>query len=191
MLARRSGFLRAAAMAGCGVLAVLANPPYDLWWLSFVLWWPWLWAIEGLTPRRAFFYGWIAGIVGIAWGFFWINELLIRFSGFPFALSVPVVLLFAVWYAMADHFGQETRAAGGTARAVFAFPQNNTRYPGYERWVPGFIDYLFVSMCMSSAMGPGDAVALARPVKLLMMLQTYLALVVVVVLAARAIGLIG
>lgn len=65
--------------------------------------------------------------------------------------------------------------------------------PSLVGWVqfPGFVDYLFVSFCMSSTLGPGDAVPLARSLKLLMMLQVSLSLLVLVVLAARAIGLIG
>jgi hypothetical protein len=105
-------------------------------------------------------------------------------------VHVSVVLIFAVWYTALDHPGQLERAAGGGARALLVFAQNNVTYPGYQGWTPGFADYLFVSFCMSNTLGPGDAVPLARPLKLLMMLQVSLALLVLVVLASRAIGLI-
>jgi hypothetical protein len=106
-------------------------------------------------------------------------------------VHISVVLIFAVWYTTLDHQGQLARAGGGTARALLVFPQNSGVYPGYQGWVPGFVDYLFVSFCMSSTLGPGDAVPLARPLKVLMMVQVSLALLVLVVLAARAIGLIS
>ncbi len=106
-------------------------------------------------------------------------------------VHVSVVLLFTVWYTTLDHPRKVQGAAGTPLRWWLVFPQNNVQYRGYEGWIPGFVDYLFVSFCMSSTLGPGDAVPLARPLKLLMMLQVSLALLVLVVLAARAIGLIG
>lgn len=106
-------------------------------------------------------------------------------------VHVSVVLLFTVWYTTLDHPRKMQGPGGARTRWWLAFPQNNVPYRGYEAWAPGFVDYLFVSFCMSSTLGPGDAVPLARPLKLLMMLQVSLSLLVLVVLAARAIGLIG
>jgi hypothetical protein len=106
-------------------------------------------------------------------------------------VHVSVVLLFTVWYTTLDHPRKVLWAAGAKSRPLLVFPQNNVQYPGYDDWLPGFVDYLFVSFCMSSTLGPGDAVPLARSLKLLMMLQVSVSLLVLVVLAARAIGLIG
>jgi hypothetical protein len=71
------------------------------------------------------------------------------------------------------------------------FPQDVAAYSGYADWVPGFVDYLFLSFSTSSTLGPTETLPLARPVKLLMILQVSISLLVLVVLAARAIGLIG
>ena len=83
-----------------GTAAVVANLGYGLWWLSFLLWIPWLHAIEGTTPRRALWLGWIAGVVAVFFGFFWIDELLRRFAGFPLPLSLATVFLFAAYQGL-------------------------------------------------------------------------------------------
>lgn len=101
------------------------------------------------------------------------------------------VLLFAVWYAALDHHGRLLRRVGVPARQALAFPQDIAPYPGYADWVPGFADYLFLSFSTSSTLGPTETLPLARPVKLLMIVQVSISLLVLVVLAARAIGLIG
>jgi hypothetical protein len=101
------------------------------------------------------------------------------------------VLLFAVWYAALDHHGRMLRRSAIPARQILLFPQDVAAYSGYADWVPGFVDYLFLSFSTSSTLGPTETLPLARPVKLLMILQVSISLLVLVVLAARAIGLIG
>ncbi len=54
-----------------------------------------------------------------------------------------------------------------------------------EGWSPGFIDYLFL------AFSPTDTLVLSRRMKLLLMAQSLISLLVVVVLAARAINTIA
>jgi apolipoprotein N-acyltransferase len=79
---------------------VLGCPDYDLWWLGFVAWVPWLASFEGATPRRAFLYGWLCGTITVFWGFFWLSDLLTRFADFNMWLAVPVTLLFALWQGL-------------------------------------------------------------------------------------------
>jgi apolipoprotein N-acyltransferase len=88
---------RIAAALVSAVCMVLACPTYDLWWLGLVGWVPWLWAMDGVRPRAAFFYGWITGTVTVFWGFFWMSELLTKFAGFPLIGALPLTLLFAMW----------------------------------------------------------------------------------------------
>ena len=56
--------------------------------------------------------------------------------------------------------------------------------------MPGFIDYYSFAFTVSSCLAPAEALTLAAPVKLLVMTQVTLALIILLVLAARAIGLI-
>ena len=101
------------------------------------------------------------------------------------------VQLFGVWYATLDHHRQLVRELGGLEhRQRITFPQQSARYPGYEDWVPGFVDYVSFAFTVSSCLAPAEALPLAVPVKLLVMTQVTLALVILLVLAARAIGLI-
>ena len=86
---RQRTFLRLAAafLSGCCMWAGV--PDMDLWWLGFIGWIPWLWAIQGLSPKRAFLYGMFTGTVALFVGFFWLTELLTRFAGFGMALAIP------------------------------------------------------------------------------------------------------
>jgi apolipoprotein N-acyltransferase len=59
-----------------------------IWPLSFVCWVPFIVAIHGQTPKRAFWIGLFAGTLMIAGGFSWIVGMLRTFSGFPTALCI-------------------------------------------------------------------------------------------------------
>jgi hypothetical protein len=100
------------------------------------------------------------------------------------------VLLFGVWYSILDHHGRMLRRAGQAAPQVLVFPQDVAAYPGHADWIPGYMDYLFLAFSATTTLGPTETLILTRPAKLLMILQVSVSLVVLVVLAARAIGLI-
>ena len=106
-------------------------------------------------------------------------------------VHVATVLLFSAWYAAIDHHRQVACVRGEATHQRFGFPQHSARYPGYEAWVPGFVDYLTFAFTTSSSLGPAEALPLAKPAKLLVTLQVSLSLVILLVLAARAIGLIA
>ena len=103
---------------------------------------------------------------------------------------VSNVLVFSVWYWFLDFSGQQDRAGKKACMPVLVFPQNAASYPGYEGWTPGFIDYLFLSFHTSSTVGPTDTLVLSRTAKLAMICQVTVSLIVLVVLAARAIGIL-
>jgi hypothetical protein len=96
---------------------------------------------------------------------------------------------FAVWYWEIDGGGPGKRRRDGHVSSDFLFPQlqvgDGTSSGG---WWPGFIDYLFVAWNASTAFSPTDTLILSRRAKVLMMIQSLLALVTVAVLAARAIN---
>jgi apolipoprotein N-acyltransferase len=73
-----------------GLLYFLAFPGLDLWPLTFVALAPLMVALEGQTPRRAAWLGWLAGFTMTMLGFYWLLELLQTFSGF----STPLCLFF-------------------------------------------------------------------------------------------------
>ncbi|HTQ02639.1 MAG TPA: apolipoprotein N-acyltransferase [Polyangiaceae bacterium] len=85
------GWKAASALAlASGVLYFLAFPGVDLWPLSFVALAPLIVALEGQTPRRAAWLGWLAGFTMTMIGFYWLLDMLETFSGF----GVPLCLVF-------------------------------------------------------------------------------------------------
>ena len=102
---------------------------------------------------------------------------------------VANVLTFAVWYWEIDAGGPGARHRDHHASTDFVFPQLAAAHPGpTEGWSPGFVDYLFLAFNTSTAFSPTDTMVLSRRAKLLMMLQSLVSLIVIAVLAARAIN---
>ena len=100
------------------------------------------------------------------------------------------VLLFSVWYWLLDYDSQQARCSGMEVTPVLVFPQDASRIQGYESWKPGFIDYLFLSFHTSSTVGPTDTLVLSKRAKIAMICQVTISLIVLIVLAARAIGIL-
>ena len=102
------------------------------------------------------------------------------------------ILTFALWYWSLDGGGPARRHPGRHASTDFAFPQQQQADDGaVEGWPPGFLDYLFVAFNTATAFSPTDTLVLSRRMKVLLMAQSLISLVVVAVLAARAINTIG
>jgi hypothetical protein len=98
------------------------------------------------------------------------------------------VVTFALWYWEVDGGGPAHRHATRCGSSDFAFPQNVLGDGSQVRWLPEFIDYLFLAFNTSTAFSPTDTMVLARRAKLMMMYQSLVSLVTVVVLVARAIN---
>ena len=91
---------RLVASLLCAACMVLGSPDTSWWWLALVGWVPWLYAIEGLTPKRAFWYGWLTGTITVFWGFIWLTELLEKFAGFGLGPKLFIHLLFAAFQGL-------------------------------------------------------------------------------------------
>jgi hypothetical protein len=98
------------------------------------------------------------------------------------------VLVFAVWYWEMDHGGPIKRLISKRVAVDFQFPQHATG--NQQRWLPGFIDYLFLAFCTSTALSPADTLPLTRRAKLLMMTQSIIALVVLAIIVGRSINIL-
>jgi hypothetical protein len=106
------------------------------------------------------------------------------------------VLVFSLWYWRLDGGGPNVRDKHPEFGShSFVFPQmqieksERERF-GVEHWRPGFIDYLFISFTQSSTFGPTDAPLMARWVKLLAIVQIFISLSIVILLIARAVGVL-
>ena len=112
------------------------------------------------------------------------------------ALWLSNILVFASWYWRLDAGGPHKRAQRGDhSRGAFLFPQmtlppEKRRAAGIEQWSPNFVDYLFLAFNTSTAFSPTDVPVLSRWAKVLMMLQSMISLLVIALLAARAVNIL-
>jgi uncharacterized membrane protein len=112
------------------------------------------------------------------------------------ALWMSNVLVFASWYWRLDAGGpHERELTVGHSDGAFLFPQM-AMHPeariaaGEHEWEPNFIDYLFLAFNTSTALSPTDVPVLSRWAKILMMIQALISLLVIVLLAARAVNIL-
>ena len=112
------------------------------------------------------------------------------------ALWLSNILVFASWYWRLDGVGPLERARiPGHADGAFLFPQM-TMDPaaktaaGEHDWEPKFVDYLFLAFNTSTAFSPTDFPVLSRWAKILMMIQSLISLLVIALLAGRAVNIL-
>jgi len=102
------------------------------------------------------------------------------------------VIIFAIWFWEADLGGPVARALlGSHVKPDFQFPQDENPRLKPEGWCPKLWDYLYVSLTNSIAFSPTDAMPLSRHAKLLMGLESTISLVTVLLVAARAVNVLG
>ena len=112
------------------------------------------------------------------------------------SLWVTNILVFALWYWRLDAGGPHQRdSRPGHSDGAFLFPQmtmdqDTLKDAGQENWSPNFVDYLFLAFNTNTAFSPTDVPVLARWAKLLMMLQSMLSLLIIALLAARAVNIL-
>jgi hypothetical protein len=117
-------------------------------------------------------------------------ESLLKSAG---ALWVTNVLVFAIWYWRLDAGGPHRREARGKHTAgAFFFPQMMDGAPveDPESWTPRFVDYMFLAFNTSTAFSPTDTAVLSRWAKVLSMTQAVISLLIVAILASRAVGML-
>ncbi len=78
-----------------GVLMFLGYAGFDHFYLEWFFLVPLLWALRDQRPARAFWLGWLAGIVGHGGGFYWIIQMFQQFAGAPWIAGVFGLLLLA------------------------------------------------------------------------------------------------
>jgi hypothetical protein len=126
---------------------------------------------------RALLYGDVSGVDG--------HELLQN----GFVIYVTNIFMFALWYWEMDGSGPDRRVADEHQRD-FLFPQMIHKGISGKRWLPGFIDYLYLSTTNVTNFASADTVPITHRAKLLMMMQALVSVVTVVLVAARAIGVL-
>jgi hypothetical protein len=107
------------------------------------------------------------------------------------ALWITNILVFALWYWKLDAGGPLQRdRLDSLSNTSFLFPQLLSRKEQNSSWKPNFVDYLFLAFNTSTAFSPTDTAVLSRWAKLGMMVQSLISLLIVVLLAARAVNIL-
>jgi uncharacterized membrane protein len=106
-------------------------------------------------------------------------------------LWVTNVLLFGLWYWELDRGGPIERAMNPDAVPDFLFPQMSESKWAPPDWMPGLVDYLYVSFTNATAFSPTDTMPLTQTAKWLMSAQALTALVTIGLIVARAVNILS
>jgi uncharacterized membrane protein len=106
------------------------------------------------------------------------------------SVYVTNIIVFALWYWEWHFGGPVSRAQGLRAYPDFLFPQMTQLDLAPPTWRPNFFDYLYVSFTNATAFSPTDTMPLSRWAKLLMLLQSAVALLTVAFVVARAVNIL-
>jgi uncharacterized membrane protein len=110
------------------------------------------------------------------------------------AIWLTNVIVFALWYWMFDRGGPVARLLVTDSYPDLLFPQMTCDpalklvQPG---WKPDFYDYLYTSFTNSTAFSPTDVLPMSRWTKMTMMLQSGVALLLAILVIARAVNVLN
>lgn len=108
------------------------------------------------------------------------------------AFWVINVLIFSLLYWQIDRGGPEARLNSASIKPDWLFPQEGAPAEDVPPdWRPVFLDYLFLGFTTATAFSPTDVLPLTSRAKMLMMLESSISLVTIVVVASRAINILG
>src|SRR5258706_120749 len=109
------------------------------------------------------------------------------------ALWLANILVFALWYWRLDGGGplqRDRRDAHTEGAFLFSQMTEDSQTATGDNCAPRFLGYLFIAFNMSTAFSPSDTPVLSRWAKVLTMLQSAISLIIVALLASRAIGIL-
>jgi len=101
------------------------------------------------------------------------------------------VLAFSLLYWQLDRGGPGARENLEAVKPDWLFPQTGAPDDAPPGWQPTFVDYLFLGFSTATAFSATDALPLTPRAKMLMMLESAISLVTIVVVASRAINILG
>ena len=106
------------------------------------------------------------------------------------SMAVSNVLIFSIWYWVIDPPGVEAGASDNRAWD-FLFPQRASQLPHYESWIPGYLDYVYLSFTTALAFSPTDVLPLTRRAKMLMLLQSTASVITLTCIVGSAINILA
>ena len=101
------------------------------------------------------------------------------------------VIVFGLLYWSLDAGGPRARARRGRRRPDFWFPQDDNDRLTHTGWHPRLEDYTYVALTNGIAFSPTDAMPLTRRAKTLMGLDALSSVGAVLLVAARAVNVLG
>jgi hypothetical protein len=108
-----------------------------------------------------------------------------------FAIWITNVIVFGLWFWEIDDGGPVARVKHARTKPDFQFSQDENPALAQEHWGPQVWDYLYVSLTNSIAFSPTDAMPLTRHAKALMAVGSLISVVAVLLVAARAVNVLG
>jgi uncharacterized membrane protein len=104
---------------------------------------------------------------------------------------LAVVIAFGLVFWELDCGGPVARALSASPRVPdFQFPQDENPQLAPEGWAPRLWDYLYLSLTNAIAFSPTDAMPLTRSAKALMAVESILAVITLLLVAARAVNIL-
>jgi uncharacterized membrane protein len=100
------------------------------------------------------------------------------------------VIVFALWFWQLDSGGPLARRHRERHEMDFLFPQEASPMLTSGSWQPQFLDYLYLSFTNSTAFSPTDTMPLSRWAKMLMLVESGASLLLLVMVAARAVNIL-
>lgn len=107
------------------------------------------------------------------------------------AIFITNVIAFGIWYWELDRGGPFARIDGERPYPDFLFPQMSDPTNAKPGWRPTFVDYLYVSFTNVVAFSPTDTMPLSRWAKLMMTVQSLVALSTLGLVFARAVNVLA
>lgn len=115
------------------------------------------------------------------------SELLVKGG----ALWATNVIAFGLWFWTVDRGGPVRRVEPDPPPPDFEFPQMDSPQFAEPDWHPRLFDYLYVSFTNSIAFSPTDTMPLTRRAKALMLVEAAASGITVLLVAARAVNILG
>jgi hypothetical protein len=101
------------------------------------------------------------------------------------------ILVFSLLYWQMDCGGPEMRASKVGKKPDWLFSNQGDAKEVVGDWHPVFVDYLFLGFNTATAFSPTDTLPLTSRARMLMMIESMISLTTIVVVAARAINILG
>lgn len=108
-----------------------------------------------------------------------------------FAIYTADILVFGLLFWELDAGGPTVRSQTRRTVVDFGFPQDESHASADSGWRPQVWDYMYVSLTNSIAFSPTDAMPLSLRAKATMGLESAISAVTILLVAARAVNVLG